>query len=158
MSTLLLTKGRCTAVLYSGPAPEPTHSVRFTVTYLMPDSPRHQLGNLLATLEDRDSLLRITTLQRYLQHKFPRAHVELYWQELGAAKERRRLSDVQRFRIRMGKVLRAYDAELAAIRAGDRGLFREELELQLNKDLEAAWAKAEQLFRCKKEEYYNTSA
>ncbi len=68
-------------------------------------------------------------------------------------KERRTLTDLQRFRRKMGQVLRAYEEEKAKALRGELGLPELALE-RLEEELEQAWQKAERIYGCKREDFH----
>lgn len=69
------------------------------------------------------------------------------------AKDRRPLSDEQRFKRKMGMVLRKYEEEKAAIERLERGIPQLAME-RLNDELEEAWIQAERIYGCKRTDFY----
>lgn len=72
-------------------------------------------------------------------------------------REARRLTDVQRFRRKMGQVLRAYDEQRAVILTQSKGLFVEDDLARLDAELEEAWGKAERIYQCTREDFKPTT-
>lgn len=70
----------------------------------------------------------------------------------------RRMSDIQRFRRKMGTVLRAYEEEKAKVLAFEYGLFVDDEMRRLDRQLDETWAKAFEIYGCTKADYFNTTA
>lgn len=156
MKQLQLPEGNKAVVPYVGPRPMPTHLVDFwwRRNHLHDDD--ELIGRMSCAWNDSVDQRRIVRLKsrlyRTLEVDWHRLRVDV--RPIGSADERRTLSDLQRFRRKMGMVLRAYEEEKAAIANGQRGLPEIALE-QLEHDLAASWTKAHKIYGHTKEDFYN---
>lgn len=151
----LLPPASTAVVPYTAPRPQPTHQVEF---WWRRDH-RHEHDELLGRitcawtdLTDQRRVTRLTTrLYLALRTDWHRLRVDtrpLLESEL----QRRTLTDLQRFRRKMGQVLRAYEEEKAKALRGELGLPELALE-RLDTELEQAWQKAERIYGCSRADF-----
>lgn len=157
MSTLLLPPGTRAVVQYAGPRPEATG-----VAWLMLESRsgsnfrQDVVGCLHFCPEDlTDPQSRLSRWKRRLALRTPLGYAMRSVSLDAMAKEHRRMTDLQRFRRKMGQVLRAYEAEKLKALRGELGLPEMALE-RLDQELELAWQKAERIYGCKREDFNPT--
>lgn len=140
-------------VRYDGPTP-PTHTARYQVKR------RYNGGHdwdVIGAMDvnvgsDRD-MRRLRLLDARLNYKFIGTEVARVMLPIEKQKQPRQLSDLQRFRRKMGMVLRAYEQEKQEILDLHHGIFVDDELARLERDLEEAWAKAEEIYGCTRDEY-----
>jgi hypothetical protein len=159
MNALLLPPGKSALVLYNGPRPDATHRVEF---WWRRDH-RHEHDELLGCVT---CAWNDTTDGRRMAHLKTRLYLTLRadWQRLRvdvrpleeADYTRRTLTDLQRFRRKMGQVLRTYAEEKAKAMRGELGLPEMAIE-RLDTELEHAWQKAERIYKCSRTDFNPTA-
>lgn len=154
MEPLQLPQGTRAVVQYAGPRPEATG-----VAWLMLESRtgstfrQHVVGCIAYHPNDlTDPHSQLGRWRRRLALRTPLGYTMRSVSLDAMAKEHRRLTDLQRFRRKMGQVLRAYEAEKAKALRGELGLPEMALE-RLDTELEQAWQKAERIYGCKREDF-----
>ena len=157
MGTLHLPQGTRAVAQYAGPRPEATG-----VAWLMLESRtgasfrQDVVGCLYFHPEDlTDPQSRLGRWKRRLSLRTPLGYTMRSVSLEAMAKEHRRMTDLQRFRRKMGMVLRAYEEEKAKALRGELGLPEMAME-RLDLELQEAWAKAERIYGCRKEDLQNT--
>ena len=151
MSTLATTTAILPVLREVGPPRAATHTVRIEHQ----DSYRGErwlLGVLTVVMEDAESELRVKRITKLVEHRLYRVRVLATTAPTTWAVERRTLSNVERFRRKMLKVMRAYDEDRAAIMNGEAGLFQDDRLRELDALLEQAWAKMEQRYGVRREQ------
>lgn len=148
MERRLLPPATRAVVRFVGPRPEATHLVEFRYRH----DHRHERDELLGTVTcawtDPTDQRRITNLKTRMY-----LALRTDWQRLAVdirplqekLLERMTLSNLQRFKRKMGMVLRQYEKDKAAIDRLEHGIPQLALE-RLNADLQEAWAQAERIY------------
>lgn len=154
MEPLQLPQGTRAVVQYAGPRPEATG-----VAWLMLESRtgsafRQEVVGCLHFCPDdlTDPMSRLGRWKRLLSHRTPLGYTMRSVSLDTMYKEHKRLTDLQRFRRKMGQVLRAFEAEKAKALRGELGLPEMAME-RLEHELELAWQKAERVYGCKREDF-----
>ena len=155
MNALLLPPASCAVVPYEGPRPETTG-----LAWIILESRhgkeyhRYVVGCLAYHPNDlTDHHSRLRRWVRRMAQRTPLGYtmhsvaLDAHW------KERRTLTDLQRFRRKMGQVLRAYEEEKAKALRGELGLPELALE-RLDEELEQAWVKAERIYGCNRKDFH----
>lgn len=158
MERRLLPPATCAVVRFAGPRPEATHLVEFRYRHDHRRERDELLGTVTCDWTDPTDQRRIADLKTRMY-----LALRTDWQRLAVdirplrekLAERRMLSDLQRFKRKMGMVLRKYEEEKAAIARLERGIPQLALE-RLNADLQEAWAQAERIYGCTIEDFYRT--
>ena len=155
MSTLSLPPASVAVVPYEGPRPEATG-----VAWLMLESRtgstfRQEVVGCLHFHPDdlTDPQSRLGRWIRLMRVRTPLGYAMRSVSLDAMAKEHRRMTDLQRFRRKMGQVLRAYEAEKAKALRGELGLPEMALE-RLDEELEQAWVKAERIYGCNRKDFH----
>lgn len=142
-------------VRFEGPK-VPTHVARYQVKRKYPGGYEWDvIGSIDVDVNSERDMQRLRLLGARLQYKFVGIEWTRVMIEHGDAPARRAFDDLQRFKRKMGMVLRAYEQEKEEIRALKHGLFVDDELARLDRHLEEAWAKALQIYGHTKEDYYS---
>lgn len=154
MSTLLLPPATRAVVRYTGPRPEATHVAWIHVEWRYRGEFHQEIIGCVAyfsdDLNDQDS--RWNRWRRRINIRIPLGCSLRAIARDRLSKERRTLSDLQRFKRKMGMVLREYEKEKAAIERLERGIPQLAME-RLDAELEEAWKKAERIYGHTQEDF-----
>jgi hypothetical protein len=101
---------------------------------------------------DQRSMDRLLRMDNLLHARFGWQSITRDNHRTEALRERTTLSDLERFRRKMLKVVRQYEANKVLIDNGVGGLFQEERLRELDAELELAWQKMEDRYGCKREQ------
>jgi hypothetical protein len=156
MEQLQLPQGKMVVVPYVGPRPEATHVVVFSWRRDHLKEHDEMIGAVTCAWTDTTDHRRIENLKTRvylaLRTDWHRLQVDVRPLE-HMLRERRTMDDLQRFKRKMGQVLRTYEAEKVKALRGELGLPELALE-RLDTELQLAWEKAERIYGKKKVEYY----
>lgn len=148
MKHLLITQGACAVVPFAGPRPQATHEVRWFFRHDHHHDHDELLGRSTTCWSDAREQRRIESISLRIQ-----LTLQCPWNQLrrdivplvSIDRERRTLSELQRFNRKMNKVLRTYQQQRSEILAGLHGLPELALE-RLDHELSLAWDKAHRIY------------
>ncbi len=137
------------------PRPAPTHEVLFWWKRDHRRENNELVGRTTCDWNDTADHLRITRLKlrmyNAMQADYMRLQVDL--RPMASLRERRTMDNLQRFRRKMGMVLREFEKRRAEAINLQHGI--PEFALQdLDQQLEEAWQQAERIYGCKREQYH----
>lgn len=141
-------------VRFAGPK-VPTHTARYQVKRKYVGGHEWDvIGSIDVDVASDQDMRRLRLLDARLHYTFAGIEVSRVMLPREDAQVRRALDHLQRFKRKMGMVLRAYEEEKQQVLAQKFGLFIEDELVRLDADLQEAWAKAEQIYGHTKEDYY----
>jgi hypothetical protein len=155
MDQLLITQGSGAVVPFVGPRPPATHEVRWFFRHDHHHDHDELLGRITTCWSDDREQRRIESITLRIQFA-----LQCPWNRLrrdivplsSVDKVRRSMSDLQRFRRKMGMVLNAYNQQRTAILQGQHGIPEFALE-RLDHELSLAWDKAQRIYGFTKNDY-----
>lgn len=141
-------------VRFEGPQ-APTHTARYQVKRKYVGGYEWDvIGQIDVDVHSQRDMQRMQLLDLRLQYRFAGIEVSRVMFAHAEAGKRKALSDLQRFKRKMGMVLRAYEEERLFIMNLKHSLFIDDELDRLNRDLDEAWAQAERIYGCTKADYY----
>lgn len=152
---LALPPSTCRAVVvHEAPPAEATLLAVFTYRHLYPfhHLPVEVIGTIGYDPNDRRSMDRLLRMDGLLSGRFGWMHISRENRKTDTLRERRALSDLERFRRKMRKVLGLFENNKRLIHEGVAGLFQQERLRELDAEMERAWLKMEERYGVKREQ------
>jgi len=139
-------------VVHEAPPAEATLLAVYSYRHLYPfhHLPNEVLGTVGYDPNDRRSMERLNRMDKLLSARLGWQSYTRDNRKTDTLRERSTLSDLERFRRKMLKVLRQYEANKVLIDNGVGGLFQQERLRELDAELELAWQKMEDRYGVKR--------
>lgn len=113
------------------------------------------IGVMLHSPDEPRSARRLARIEALVRYRVHGRRITFALVPTEFMKERKALSDLERFRRKMLRAQRAYEDDRARIESGADGLFQTDRLRELDATMEKVWQKMEQRYGCRREHLHD---